>query len=322
MNLRRCLLVLGVWLGALTTPDIATANATCSANYIIAGAIRTRADVKAFVNCAAEYVATEGTSEARRAFYEDRRWRMGPYYVFVDDIQPTGYESSTVVFPPDPSREGIQWGPLVDTFGDDWYEEAHRIVSNYGSGWIYYAYMNFETGLAEPKLSYLKRIDWDGRILTIGAGIYERDLPGTCSSSDINAAALEANPSKELLEEFVRCAALQLESLGYFAGPLLAQDPRWLHGSVYVFGVDAASEIVLFSGNSGSWAYSGRIRALFDGRDAVGIGAAFGEAYWYYSLTNPADGRVLRRVAFVKRVTVQGVPMLVGSGYYLPEDSR
>ena len=322
MKLRWCFWALAGWCGALAVSGTASAGATCSANYVIAGAIRTRADVKAFVNCAAEYVATEGTAEARRAFYEDDRWRLGPYYVFVDDIQPTGYESSTVVFPPDPSREGTKWGPLVDRFGDDWYEEAHRIVSNYGSGWIYYAYMNFETGLAEPKLSYLRMIDWDGRALTIGAGIYERDLPGTCSGSDINAAALEANPSEELLEEFVRCAALQLESLGYFAGPLLAQDPRWLHGSIHVFGVDAASEIVLFSGSPSSWAYSGRIRALFDGRDAAGIGAAFGEAYWYYSFTNPADGRVRRKISFVKRVTVQGVPLLVGSGYYLPDVSR
>ena len=38
---------------------------------------------------------------------------------------------------------------------------------------------------------------------------------------------LDADPSKEKLQEFVRCAAMELESQGYFAVRSLTTDPRW-----------------------------------------------------------------------------------------------
>ena len=57
----------------------------------------------------------------------------------------------------------------------------------------------------------------------------------------------------------------------------------------------------------------------FGGRDVVSVGDAFGEAFLYYSTHNPATGRLQRKVAFVKRVVAYGLPILVGSGYYLDE---
>ena len=33
----------------------------------------------------------------------------------------------------------------------------------------------------------------------------------------------------------MRCAAIRVKSLGYFAGPILSQDQRWPSGSIYVF---------------------------------------------------------------------------------------
>ena len=51
----------------------------------------------------------------------------------------------------------------------------------------------------------------------IGAGLYARDWPGTCHSDEVSAAALAADPSPETLREFVRCAAMIVESRGYFA---------------------------------------------------------------------------------------------------------
>ena len=54
---------------------------------------------------------------------------------------------------------------------------------------------------------------------------------------------------------------------------------------------------------------------LFDGRDAIAAGALFGETFWYYSFDNPSTGEVESKVAFVKLVRAQGVPLLIGSGY-------
>ena len=48
----------------------------------------------------------------------------------------------------------------------------------------------------------------------------------------------------------------------------------------------------------------------------VSVGDAFGETFLYYSTRNPRTGTMQGKVAFVKRVVVSGLPILIGSGYY------
>ena len=141
-------------------------------------------------------------------------------------------------------------------------------------------------------------------------------FPGPVIRGSVNARELETHPDPMRLQQFVRCAAWQVESAGHFAGPVLASSPRWKHGSIYVFGIDPQMGTVEFSGSRSSFAVSRRIpELLFDGRDLVAVGAQFGEAFWYYNFTNPATGRIQPKVAFVKLVYVQGLPLLVGAGY-------
>ncbi|MCY4429692.1 MAG: cache domain-containing protein [Rhodospirillales bacterium] len=289
---------------------------SCADNYVEAAAVRTQADIRAFVQCAVEYAIEHGEEEARRAFNEDARWKSGPTYVFVDGVQPSGEDALVHVFPPDPSREGSVWGTSIDGFGNDYYYELHRILSLMDEGWIYYAFNNPATGLRQPKSSYVVEIDWNGDRASIGAGIYARDFPGACNATEVNAADLAARPGEQRLQEFVRCAALEVESAGYFAGPVLSSDPRWKQGPIYIFGINAETGMVEFSGNPASFATSGRIpELLFDGRDAIEASALFGESFWYYNFNNPATGEVEPKAAFYKLVRAQGVPLLVGSGY-------
>ena len=237
--------------------------------------------------------------------------------MFVDGVQPSGQNSLTHVFPPDPAREGSVWGTSIDSFGSDYYHELHRILSVVNEGWIYYAFNNPETGRPQPKSSYVIEIDWNGDRAAIGAGIYARDFPGACEPAEVNAADLAANPDEQRLQEFVRCAALEVESSGYFAGPVLSNDPRWKQGQIYIFGINAETGTVEFSGNPASFAVSGRIpELLFDGRDAIEAAALFGESFWYSNFNNPSTGNVAAKTLFYKLVRAQGVPLLVGSGYY------
>ena len=158
----------------------------------------------------------------------------------------------------------------------------------------------------------------------IGAGIYLRDLPGTCEAEEVNAMQLEAAPSAQRLQEFVRCAAMELESNGYFAIGALSSYPRWRNQSIYVFGLDTYGN-ALFSGNLYSQPWWGalapelndHVDGPFGGRDVVSVGDAFGETFLYYSTRNPFTGMMQGKVAFVKRIVVYGLPILVGSGYYL-----
>ena len=295
----------------------------CADRSVSARAVRTTGDVQAFVQCAYEFVQQAGFEEARRAFHEDERWKSGSTYVFVSEHTPISDQARSLVFPPNPSREGTTHQQLLlDAFGSDVLEERYRILSSFGEGWLYYAFSNPATGRDEPKASYVKSIDWDGTPAAIGAGIYLRDIPGTCESDEVNAMDLEADPSDERLREFVRCAAMQLESKGYFATIPLATDPRWKHGSIYLFGLDTNGS-ALFSGDPDSGQPGGGASELndmldgpFGGGDVVSVGDAFGETLLYYKARNPATGEMQRKVTFVKRVVALGLPILVSAGYY------
>ena len=296
---------------------------TCADRSVSAKAVRTTGDVQAFVQCAYEYVQEAGFEEARRAFHEDERWRRGQVYVFVSEVTPMTDQTRNLVFPPDPSREGtILEELLVDAFGNYFYQEWHRILSTFGEGWIYYGFTNPATGRNEPKASYVKSIDWDGTPAAIGAGIYRRDLPSTCQSEEVNAMELEADPSDERLQEFVRCAAMELESKGYFAAITLGTDPRWKYGSIYLFGLDTYGS-ALFSGDpeigqpgAGAAELNDMLDGPFGGRDVVSVGDAFGETLLYYTARNPTTGEMQNKVTFVKRIVVFGLPVLIGAGYY------
>ena len=300
---------------------------SCADNSIVAGAVPTTKDIQTFVQCAYELVREVGLDEDYRAFHEDEQWRSGPTYVFVDEVTPMAELAQAFAFPPDPSREGSPWGLIVDVFGNEYFNELYRIVSDFGEGWIYYSFTNPATGRDEPKASYLKRIDWDGIPSSIGAGIYRRDLPGTCWSEEVNAPGLEENPSNQKLQELVRCAALELASKGYFATITLSVDPRWRSNSIYLFGLDTSGS-PLFSGDRYSWWFGpsdseldAALNASLQGQDVISVADAFGESFLYYSTRNPATGLLQRKVTFVKRVVAYGLPLLVGSGYYLEDDA-
>ena len=135
----------------------------------------------------------------------------------------------------------------------------------------------------------------------------------------VNAAALAADPSDETLREFVRCAAMRVESLGYFAGPILSRDARWRSGSIYVFVISTISADLECSGSARGFAESEGVHERFDGRDAVGIGAAFGEAFWYYDFANSAAGHVELKTSIVKRAVVRGVRCSLGRATMPPD---
>ena len=309
-------------LAGAFAPTSAAASASCAEKSVSADAIRSTADVEAFVQCAYEYVQEMGFDEAYRAFHEDARWKSGQFYVFVDELAADGEQSRGFVFPPDPSREGQYWGDLTDGFDTDLITEFERALSIAGRGWLYYEFRNPEDNLTEPKASYGIRLDWKGSPAVIGAGIYRRDFPGTCHAAQVNASLVEAEQSMTRLEEFVRCAALEIESKGYFAALRMESDPRWRAGSIYLFGLDARGN-QLFSGRpdagSGQRAaeWSRAPLAMFEGRDMGDVAGTFGESTIYYHSSHPQTGRWQPKTAFVKRAAGQGSPLLIGAGIYM-----
>ena len=99
-----------ICLGAVFVSPALASHDSCEDRTIVASAVRTTEDVQAFVQCAYEFVGEVGFEEARRAFNEDERWKSGPTYVFVDEMTDVPGASRAIVFPPDPSLEGVPWG--------------------------------------------------------------------------------------------------------------------------------------------------------------------------------------------------------------------
>ncbi len=314
-RLSSTLLILSLLLYAPSQAVGAGDPVSCDEKTVVASAVRTADDVQTFVQCAYEFVQDVGFAEAYRAFHEDVRWRSGPIYVFVAEVTPTTDMSLALVQPPQPEKEEQPWGLVIDAFGNDYFMDRYRLLSVVSEGWIYYSFTNPATGRDEPKASYLKRLDWDGTPAAIGAGVYRRDIPGTCVSAEVNAQQLEEDPSPARLQEFVRCAALEFEAKGAFALSLPTQ-PRWRSTSIYLFGVDTSGD-TLFSGEDGL-RVSSELN-FSEAHDAVSPAAAFGESFLYYSAPNPFTGQAQRKVTFVKQVVSYGLPLLVGAGYYLDE---
>ena len=302
----------------------AHSGAACAERSIAASAVKTEADVEAFVHCAHELIHEVGIDAAYEAFHNDPRWKSGPTYIFGVELIPDGTKARSLLFPPDPAREEWTTFDRTDSFGADRQPAAVRLIEEYGGGWWYYTFTNPVTGTPAPKASYILPVDWNGTPAYIGSGVYRRDFPGACEREEVNAAGLSAEPSEAKLREFVRCAALQVEAKGYFATQMFRTDERWKSGSAYVFGVDLGGNHV-FTGRGlavngvrlAEWKRDGSAEDPLAGRDVAAIGDAFGEVFLYYSTINPATGRVGRKVSIVQRVTAYGIPILVGAGYFV-----
>ena len=322
------LLLLGAPPALASHPD--TEALTCADRSVSARAVRTPQDIQAFVACAQEFLEQVGEDEAYDAFHNDPRWKSGPIYIFITELIPDGTRARSLMHAGRPERETTDpamLGDRTDTFGTDFIAEGVRIIRANGGGFWYYGFVNYETGRVSPKVSYILPVSWRGIPAMLGSGIYLRDLPGTCRSEEVNAMELEDDPSDQKLQEFVRCAAMELESNGYFATITLANDPRWKHGSIYLFGLDSYGS-ALFSGDpdsgqpgAGASELNDMMDGPFGGRDVVSVGDAFGETLLYYTARNPGNDEMQDKVTFVKRVVVFGLPMLIGAGYY-PDYAR
>ena len=307
-------------LGALLLPALSLAQTPCADKSVAASAIRTREDIRAFVQCAREYAQEHGTTEAHRAFHESARWKSGPIYLGVIALAARGEDSTVLVYPPERSREGNGWGTLIDAYGNDFYKERYRIATQFGEGWIYYSFVNPVTGRGRTQSRVLENHRLGRHARSHRRGHLPARPAGNVRPCRGQRGGARSRTRAERLQELVRCAAYRFEEAGYFAAFELQNNPRWRSGSIYLFVLNSrgmqyfSSNPVTINGAAvEEWSGS-----LFMERDVASPAAAFDESTLYYDALNPANGSVQRKVAFVKRVMVGGEALLVGSGYYLP----
>lgn len=125
-----------------------------------------RQAVITLVDDAARLIETEGEAAFDDLRAPGSRWRSGDTYVFVVD------EDGTMVVHPDPALEGSNVLDLRDANGKPFVREYMNLALRDGAGWTDYSWLTPGGGPPAPKLTYVKRVDVEGRTYVVGSGVY------------------------------------------------------------------------------------------------------------------------------------------------------
>ena len=145
-------------------------------------------------------------------------------------------------------------------------------------------------------------------------------LPGSASFAFAQSSPPPSEQAKQV-EALVNKAAALIDGKGRAAFPeFRVKDSEWLHGDTYVFVYDLESNVLL---NPGIPAREGsKVTGLKDvnGKlfhDAMIQTAETRGAGWVdYMSPKPGQTQPSRKWTYVKAVKIDGVPGLVGSGFY------
>lgn len=125
---------------------------------------RKKEDLVIFVDAAVQLVESEG-EEAFPDFYTDQ-WIDGDLYIFIWQL-----DGVRLVYPPDPEAVNQDMSNLLDyegkPIGNIFIETAIE-----GDGWVEYMWPKPGEMHPSPKLTYIKRADYEDSSYLVGAGVY------------------------------------------------------------------------------------------------------------------------------------------------------
>ena len=154
-------------------------------------------------------------------------------------------------------------------------------------------------------------------------------LPGICLSIALSAAALPARaqqspPDSEqarAIVAFVNRAADLVDKRGRAAfDEFRKQDSEWFHGNTYVFAYDMKGNVLLnpaFPKREGTNIAGGKDE---NGKpfqeEILKTAETKGSGWVSYVFPKPGQTRPSQKWTYVKRVTIDGAPALIGAGFY------
>ncbi|MCE2489238.1 MAG: cache domain-containing protein [Anaerolineae bacterium] len=201
-------------------------------------------------------------------------------------------------------------------------QEQARIARDFGGGYVYYHIENIGSGSEEPKVSYVLQLDYQGEVAYIGAGLHPQDTHGICPPETVRASLVG---NERELEHFVRCAEHHLRQQGLQALHDFNQGERWINGSTYIFLIDFETLFMVASGGQAHLLGTcrtadkyaeGRVKAVPEMQRVL---ESHDEGYVYYRFRNPATDEEGRKVAFVRRILLDGHAYILGSGLYIQD---
>ena len=309
--------LVAISLLAALLPAPVAAQTPCDSHAGRLADLHSRAQLKAFVHCAAAHVEAVGWQQAALDF-ETSAWRDGPVYLFAGTV--AGKIILVAGADVEPGADALD---MLDADGAHVSRQHQRLARDFGGGYVYYRFNNPVTGREEPKVTWITRIDHEGVPAYIGAGYYPQDTHASCSPDLVRASLVHGERD---LERFVTCAEHHLRERGLEALHDFNTDPRWISGPIYLalFDLETLFAVV----NAGQPQLAGTIRAATsygEGRVRIGpelqrILASHDDAYLHYIIRNPATGEEGRKVTWARRFLFNGRPYFLASGLYLPAD--
>lgn len=126
-----------------------------------------KTELSDFVDDAAFFLANWGVKAYPQFRQKDSQWWKGNQYLFVYDMN-----GNALVLPPQKELEGTNRWNEKDSTGKYFVRGMINSVKNKNNGWIQYLYP--KPGGINPlaKLSYFRKVTFEGKQVIIGSGIY------------------------------------------------------------------------------------------------------------------------------------------------------
>ena len=282
------------------------------------GALQTRAALVNFVRCAEQHVADVGWTQAEADFHHDSKWKDGAMYLFAVDTNGLLIFNASGQSAPGDENDTLD---RVDEDGKMFRRRFVYTAGTFGSGFVTYRYGNPSTGENSPKVTYVRSVrePYGDRSAILGAGFYPTAAPGTCSPNRVRAGLVYTYAD---IEQFVRCAELEIKQRGLVALHDLGSNARWTSGPIYIFLLDRASLYAVVHPTLEG-------QDLGDLIDSTGfkfveemavITEHYGDGYTYYEFTNPATGATEPKISYVRNIKIDGFDYILGAGLYVAAD--
>ena len=284
-------------------PLIIAVIALISLNSVFAEtATQTSIDLVSFVQKAASLIEKDGEAAFPQIRKRNGTWFLDDRYVFV-----WGPDGMRYVYPPDPSGEGKNMLHLKDVNGKpigEWI--VAKANSPKGNGWIHYQWLRPGEIFPAWKTTFVQNaVAPSGKAYIVGSGLYDMHLERTFIVSLVDDAA-------RLLSKQGQAGFSRLKDK--------ADEFIFMDTYVYVLSVDGTEMV-----NPAFPSLEGR--NLLDHKDSAGKllvremidktqngQSAWVEYYW----ARPGSADQVRKLAYIRRVQVDGEEMIVGAGLYEP----